>query len=192
VILTALFDQHALREVRERAMPKIVRQGRDVRVGRPGLNRGAPGEGAGDGDLHRTMSNLPSELKLGNLDAKRDWGHAANYVEAMWRMLQQDEPDDYVVATAETHSVREFARLAFQYAGLDYETYIVTDSQLYRPAEVDLLVGNPAKAHGRLGWMSSTTLQSMVWEMVESDCRALGIELDKGNLTVPMSRSGTA
>ena len=76
----------------------------------------------------------------------------------MWRMLQQDQPDDYVVATAETHSVREFAKLAFQYAGLDYEKYVVTDPQLYRPAEVDLLVGNPAKARERLGWSSSVPL----------------------------------
>jgi GDPmannose 4,6-dehydratase len=89
----------------------------------------------------RIRVGAATELKLGNLDAKRDWGHAANYVEAMWLMLQQDEPDDYVVATAETHSVREFAKLAFQYAGLDYEEYVVTDLQLYRPAEVDLLVG---------------------------------------------------
>src|SRR5437762_7533067 len=110
----------------------------------------------------RILAGEKRELKLGNLEAKRDWGHARNYVEAMWLMLQQDEPDDYVVATAQTHSVREFARLAFQYAGLDYEKYIVTDSQLYRPAEVDLLVGNPAKAHERLGWTSSTTLQSLV------------------------------
>ena len=96
------------------------------------------------------------------------------------------QPDDYVVATAETHSVREFARLAFQYAGLDYEKYVVTDSQLYRPAEVDLLVGNPAKARERLGWSSSVSLQSLVWEMVESDCRAMGIVLDKDNFTASM------
>jgi GDPmannose 4,6-dehydratase len=101
----------------------------------------------------------------------------------MWRMLQQDEPDDYVVATAETHSVRDFARLAFQYAGLDYEKYVITDSQLYRPAEVDLLVGDPTKAHKRLGWSSTVSLESLVWEMVESDCRAMGIALEKRDLT---------
>src|SRR5437879_4356878 len=100
----------------------------------------------------RILTGQSRELKLGNLDAKRDWGHARNYVEAMWLMLQQHEPDDYVVATAETHSVRDFARLAFEYAGLDYEKYLVTDAQLFRPAEVDLLVGNPAKARAKLGW----------------------------------------
>jgi GDPmannose 4,6-dehydratase len=134
----------------------------------------------------RIRAGAATELKLGNLDAKRDWGHAADYVEAMWRMLQQDEPDDYVVATAETHSVREFARLAFQYAGLDYEKYVVTDSQLYRPAEVDLLVGNPAKARERLGWSSSVSLKSLVWEMVESDCRTMGVVLDKDNFAASM------
>src|SRR6476646_8965424 len=86
----------------------------------------------------RIRAGAATELKLGNIDAKRDWGHAADYVKAMWLMLQQDEPDDYVVATAETHSVREFAQLAFQYAGLDYQKHVVTDPQLYRPAEVDL------------------------------------------------------
>jgi GDPmannose 4,6-dehydratase len=131
----------------------------------------------------RIRAGTASELKLGNLDAKRDWGHAANYVEAMWRMLQQDQPDDYVVATAETHSVRDFAQLAFRYAGLDYKKYVITDSQLYRPAEVDLLVGNPAKARERLGWSSTTPLPSLVWEMVEADCRALGVELDKANFS---------
>src|ERR1041385_7282360 len=110
----------------------------------------------------RIRAGKARELRLGNLDAKRDWGHAANYVEAMWMMLQQDEPDDYVVATAETHSVREFAKLAFQYAGLDYQDYVVSDPQLYRPAEVDLLVGNPAKAHARLGWSSTEPLERLV------------------------------
>ena len=94
-------------------------------------------------------------------------------------MLQQDQPDDYVVATGETHSVREFAKLAFEYAGLDYEKHVVTDPQLYRPAEVDLLVGNPAKARTRLGWSSSVPLENLVWEMVESDCRAAGIRLSE-------------
>jgi GDPmannose 4,6-dehydratase len=134
----------------------------------------------------RIRAGKASDLTLGNLDAHRDWGHAANYVEAMWLMLQQNQPDDYVVATSETHSVREFAKLAFQYADLDYERYVVTDSQLYRPAEVDLLVGNPAKARERLGWSSSVSLQSLVWEMVESDCRTLGIELNRDNFTASM------
>jgi GDPmannose 4,6-dehydratase len=127
----------------------------------------------------RIKAGEVKELRLGNLDAKRDWGHAANYVEAMWLMLQQDEPDDYVVASQATHSVREFAELAFDLAGLDYRDYVVTDPQLYRPAEVDLLVGNPAKARSRLGWSLSTTLESLVREMVESDCRAMGIGLNQ-------------
>jgi GDPmannose 4,6-dehydratase len=131
----------------------------------------------------RILAGEIQEVKLGNLEAKRDWGHAGNYVEAMWLMLQQDEPDDYVVASAETHSVREFARLAFEYAGLDYEEYVVSDPQLYRPAEVDVLVGNPAKAHARLGWSSTVPLERLVWEMVESDCRAHGVTLRRQTLT---------
>lgn len=124
----------------------------------------------------RILAGQAKELKLGNLDAKRDWGHAANYVEAMWLMLQQDHPDDYVVATGRTHLVREFAELAFRCAGLDYKDYVVIDPVLYRPAEVDLLIGNPAKAHARLGWSSRVSLESLVSEMVEADCRALGLE----------------
>jgi GDPmannose 4,6-dehydratase len=127
----------------------------------------------------RIAAGQTKELKLGNLDAKRDWGHAANYVEAMWLMLQQDQPDDYVIATGETHSVREFAEIAFRCAGLDYQKYVVVDPLLYRPAEVDLLAGNPAKAHARLGWSSSVKLESLIWEMVESDCRAKGVTLSK-------------
>jgi GDPmannose 4,6-dehydratase len=128
----------------------------------------------------RILAGEKRAIKLGNLEAKRDWGHSRDYVEAMWRMLQQDQPDDYVVATAETHSVREFAKLAFDYAGLDYEKHVVIDPQLYRPAEVDVLVGNPSKARTRLGWSSSVPLENLVWEMVESDCRAAGIRLSKG------------
>jgi GDPmannose 4,6-dehydratase len=125
----------------------------------------------------RIASGEAKELKLGNLDAKRDWGHAAIYVDAMWRMLQQEEPDDYVVATGETHSVREFADLAFRCAGLDYKDYVVTDPVLYRPAEVDLLIGNPAKACARLGWSSQVSFESLVSEMVDTDCRAKGVAL---------------
>jgi GDPmannose 4,6-dehydratase len=127
----------------------------------------------------RIVAGQAKDLKLGNLDAKRDWGHAANYVEAMWLMLQQDDPDDYVVATGETHSVREFADLAFRCAGLDYRDYVVTDPVLYRPAEVDLLIGDPSKAQTRLGWSSRVRLESLVWEMVETDCRAKGVALNK-------------
>jgi GDPmannose 4,6-dehydratase len=127
----------------------------------------------------RIVAGEAKDLKLGNLDAKRDWGHAADYVEAMWLMLQQDDPDDYVVATGETHSVREFADLAFRSAGLDYRDYVVTDPILYRPAEVDLLIGDPSKAQTRLGWSSRVSLESLVREMVETDCRAKGVALNK-------------
>ena len=92
------------------------------------------------------------DLKLGNLEAKRDWGHARDYVRAMWLMVQQDTPDDYVVATGETHSVREFCELAFDYVGLDYKDYVTTDPNFFRPAEVDLLIGNAEKAKAKLGW----------------------------------------
>ena len=131
----------------------------------------------------RICAGQAKELRLGNLDAKRDWGHAANYVEAMWMMLQQADPDDYVVASAETHSVREFAELAFRFAGLDYRKYVVIDPELYRPAEVDLLVGNPAKARSRLGWSSTVTLEDLVWEMVEADCRAAGVTLSRDRVS---------
>ena len=115
------------------------------------------------------------KLPLGNLDACRDWGHAPDYVEAMWRMVQQDEPDDYVVATGETHSVREFAELAFAHVGLDYKDYVVVDPKFYRPAEVDILIGNPAKAQQRLGWQSSTPFSTLVRLMMEADLKAAGV-----------------
>lgn len=94
----------------------------------------------------------------------------------MWLMLQPDEPDDYVVATAEMHSVRDFVEIAFGYAGLDYREYVVIDPSLYRPAEVDILRGNPAKARARLGWSSQVPLRSLICEMVDADCRAAGVE----------------
>jgi GDP-mannose 4,6-dehydratase len=114
---------------------------------------------------------------MGNMEAKRDWGHAADYVGAMWRILQQEQPDDYVVATGETHSVREFAELAFGFAGLDYRDHVVIDPQFYRPAEVELLLGNAAKAERELGWSPAIDFRSLVREMVESDCAAEGIVL---------------
>jgi len=123
------------------------------------------------------LAGKANEVRLGNLDARRDWGHAADYVDAMWRMLQQREPGDFVVATGKTHTVREFAETAFGFAGLDYRKYITIDSRLYRPAEVDSLVGNPAKARAQLGWSTARTFESLVWEMVQSDCRAAGCEL---------------
>ena len=109
------------------------------------------------------------ELRLGNLDAKRDWGYAGDYVEAMWAMLQQDQPDDYVVATGETHSVREFCELAFARLDLNYEDFVVRDERFFRPAEVDLLVGDPAKASNALGWKPKTSFEELVHMMVDAD-----------------------
>ena len=128
----------------------------------------------------RILSGAQKELRLGNLEAKRDWGHARDYVDAIWRILQQDEPDDYVVATGETHSVREFAELAFSIAGLDYRDYVTTDAQFLRPAETDLLVGDARKSGERLGWRPSCTFRELVYEMVESDCVGKGIRLKPG------------
>lgn len=109
------------------------------------------------------------ELKLGNLDAKRDWGFAGDYVDAMWRMLQQSDPDDYVIATGKTTSVREFCKEAFEYVGLNYENYVFIDPNLYRPAEVDILLGNPEKAKKKLKWEATTTLRQLIELMVEAD-----------------------
>ncbi|HEY2971171.1 MAG TPA: GDP-mannose 4,6-dehydratase [Pyrinomonadaceae bacterium] len=117
----------------------------------------------------RIKVGLATELRLGNLDAKRDWGHAADYVQAMHVMLQQPEADDYVVATGETHTVREFCERAFDKVELDYRKYVKTDENFYRPAEVDLLRGNAAKARQVLGWKPLHTFQQLVDEMVESD-----------------------
>jgi GDPmannose 4,6-dehydratase len=117
-----------------------------------------------------------TQLQLGNLDARRDWGHAPDYVEAMWLMLQRDVPDDYVIATGETHSVCEFCDLAFSFVGLDYRDFVVSDPQLYRPAEVDLLIGDTTKAKEELGWSSRTSFEDLVRLMVTADCRAHGIE----------------
>jgi GDPmannose 4,6-dehydratase len=123
----------------------------------------------------RIAAGAQSELRLGNLDAQRDWGHAREYVEAMWLMLQQPEPDDYVIATGEMHSVREFAAAAFSWVGLDYRDYVTKDPVLFRPAEVNLLLGDASKARERLGWRSRTSFQELVREMVEADCRAAGV-----------------
>ncbi|MGB2866975.1 MAG: GDP-mannose 4,6-dehydratase [Bacteroidota bacterium] len=111
------------------------------------------------------------DLALGNLEAKRDWGHAKDYVKVMWLMLQQDEPGDYVAATGVTHSVRDFADLAFKRAGLDYKDFVTFDKKLFRPAEVDVLQGNAAKARKVLGWKSSYTFEQLVQEMVEEDLK---------------------
>jgi GDPmannose 4,6-dehydratase len=117
----------------------------------------------------RIAAGEASELRLGNLEAKRDWGFAPEYVEAMWRMLQQPSPDDYLVATGETHSVREFCELAFAEANLDYRDYVKVDENFYRPAEVDLLVGDASKAQRELGWSPKTTFRELVGKMVRGD-----------------------
>ena len=117
----------------------------------------------------RIKLGVQSELRLGNIDAKRDWGHARDYVQAMWLMLQQDEPDDFVIATGRTTSVRDMCRIAFDYTGLDMEKALVIDPKLFRPAEVEILLGNPAKAREKLGWEATTSLESMIHEMVDAD-----------------------
>ncbi|WP_447973260.1 GDP-mannose 4,6-dehydratase [Nitrospira sp. Kam-Ns4a] len=121
----------------------------------------------------RIKLGLAKELRLGNLNARRDWGHARDYVRAMWLMLQQDEPEDYVIATGEQHSVREFAEAAFACVGLDYRDYVVVDPQLIRPAEVETLLGDATKARQRLGWTCQVKFQTLVQEMVEADLGAL-------------------
>jgi GDPmannose 4,6-dehydratase len=117
----------------------------------------------------RIKAGRARELRLGNLDAYRDWGYAKDYVEAMWLMLQQPAPDDYVIATGETHSIRELCKLAFSRAGLDWEQYVVVDPALVRPAEVDRLVGNASKAHRVLGWRAKTSFSELVDIMVDAD-----------------------
>ena len=114
-----------------------------------------------------------SELRLGNLDAKRDWGFAGDYVEAMWRMLQQDEPGDFVVCTGETHSVREFCQVAFGHLGLDWEAHVVVDEEFIRPAEVDLLVGDASRAAKVLGWSATMDFEGLVTMMVDADMALL-------------------
>ena len=117
----------------------------------------------------RIKLGLDRELRLGNLEARRDWGYAPDYVRAMWLMLQQDQPDDYVIATGETHAVRELAEIAFAAVGLDYRNHVAQDDRFVRPAEVDLLVGDPAKARERLGWRPTVDFKALVELMVEAD-----------------------
>jgi GDPmannose 4,6-dehydratase len=121
----------------------------------------------------RIKLGLATELRLGNLEARRDWGFAGDYVEAMWRMLQQDAPHDYVVGTGETHSVRELVELAFSHAGLDYRKYVVSDPKYYRPAEVDLLLADPSKARRELGWAPKVSFGELVAMMVDADLERL-------------------
>jgi len=114
---------------------------------------------------------LQSELRLGNLDARRDWGFAGDYVRAMWLMLQQDTADDFVIGTGETHTVREFVEIAFNHVGLDHQKYVVVDPKFYRPAEVDLLLGNPTKAIKTLGWKPDVSFNQLVTMMVDADMK---------------------
>jgi len=121
----------------------------------------------------RIKKGLQKELRLGNIDAKRDWGFAGDYVRAMWMMLQADKPDDYVIATGITTTVRQMCELAFRHAGLNYEDYVKIDPAFFRPAEVDVLLGNPAKAKAALGWEPSTSLEELISMMVDADLRRL-------------------
>jgi GDPmannose 4,6-dehydratase len=116
------------------------------------------------------------DLRLGNIDVKRDWGYAGDYVEAMWLMLQQEEPDDYVIATGRTTTVREMCRLAFGHVGLNYEDYVVIDPKFYRPAEVEILLGNPGKAKRKLGWEPKTNLETLMTMMVDADLARVSAE----------------
>ena len=131
--------------------------------------------------IARILKKEQDKLYLGNLYAKRDWGYAKDYVEAMWLMLQQDKAEDYVIATGETHSVREFLDEAFGLVGLDWKKYVEIDPRYYRPAEVDLLLGNPAKAKEKLGWKPKTTFKELVKIMLEYDLNNCGLSLNKIN-----------
>jgi len=121
----------------------------------------------------RIVAGLSGELRLGNLKSRRDWGYAGDYVRAMWLMLQQDEPDDYVISTGETHSVRELCQAAFGHVGLNWEDHVVVDQKFYRPAEVDLLIGNPAKARAKLGWEPTVSFEELIQMMVDADLQAI-------------------
>jgi GDPmannose 4,6-dehydratase len=121
----------------------------------------------------RIKHGLQKQLKLGNLEGQRDWGYTPDYVKGMWLMLQQEQPDDYVLATGRTHSVRQFCRLAFEMVGLNYQDYVVTDDEFFRPAEVDLLIGDAGKARQELGWEATTSFEQLVTLMVEAELAEL-------------------
>jgi GDPmannose 4,6-dehydratase len=125
----------------------------------------------------RIKAGVQKKLYLGNLEAKRDWGYAPEYVEAMWMMLQQDNPDDYVIATGETHSIKEFLELSFAHAGIDWEKHVEIDPKYYRPAEVDLLIGDASKAKKKLGWKPKTTFKELVCLMTDADIALLAHEM---------------
>lgn len=131
--------------------------------------------------IARIVAGKQKKLYMGNLDAKRDWGYAKDYVRAMWLMLQQAQPDDYVIATGETHSVRKFLKLAFDYVNLNWQDYVEFDERYLRPAEVELLIGDPSKARQKLGWEPSVTFEQLVALMVEADLKALGCTSPNGN-----------
>jgi GDPmannose 4,6-dehydratase len=138
--------------------------------------------------IAHSKAGLQEKVYLGNLDAKRDWGYAKEYAEAMWLMLQQDRPDDYVIATGETHSVQEFLEEAFSHVGLDWRNHVEIDSRYYRPAEVDLLVGDASKARAKLGWKPETSFQELVRLMVDADIAALDSARWKGTEVDAMGR----
>ena len=135
--------------------------------------------------IARIVAGKQKKLYMGNLDSKRDWGYAKDYVRAMWLMLQQDQPDDYVIATNETHSVREFLELAFDYVNLNWADYVEFDSRYLRPAEVDLLIGDSTKAREKLGWQPSITFPQLVALMVESDLQIFGLSMPDKKLDIP-------
>lgn len=128
----------------------------------------------------RIKKGMAKELRLGNIDAKRDWGHSKDYVRAMWLMLQQDKPDDYVVATGRTTTVRDMCRIAFEHVGLRMDDHLVIDPDLFRPAEVEVLLGNPAKAKAKLGWEAQISLEEMICEMVDADLERHSNPLRRG------------
>jgi len=130
--------------------------------------------------IARIVAGKQKKLYLGNLDSKRDWGYAKDYVRGMWLMLQQDQPDDYVLATNETHSIREFLDIAFNYVNLDWHDYVEFDPRYLRPAEVDILIGDSTKAREKLGWQPSVTFAELVALMVEADLEVLGLSSPKG------------
>jgi len=126
--------------------------------------------------IARIKAGLQEKLYLGNLEAKRDWGFAPEYVEAMWLMLQQDEPEDFVIGTGESHSVREFLEEAFSYAGLDWKDYVEIDSRYFRPTEVEFLLSDPSKARERLGWNPRVNFKELVKIMVDADMELIGLD----------------
>lgn len=135
--------------------------------------------------IARILAGQQQKLYMGNLDAKRDWGYAKDYVRAMWLMLQQSEPNDYVVATGETYSVREFLDIAFSYVNLCWQDYVEFDQRYLRPTEVDLLIGDATKARQQLGWQPTVTFQELVYLMVNADLAAIGLDFPNGNGGIP-------